>query len=82
MGIITFDFNLTTKNRKKNKKVIYRKSQCHNNKFSYLSRTIKTLCKILLIQLKAQLARMTHSLELSPKGIYKQNDENPKVIEF
>lgn len=24
---------------------------------------------------------MTHSLELSPKGIYKQNDENPKVIE-
>jgi len=35
-----------------------------------------------LNQLKAQLVRMTSSLEIIPKGLYKQNDDNPKVIEF
>ena len=25
---------------------------------------------------------MTHSLELTPKGIFKVNDDNPKVIEY
>lgn len=30
--------------------------------------------------LKAQITRMTHSLELSPKGIFKVNDDNPKII--
>lgn len=34
------------------------------------------------IQLKAQLSRITHALELAPKGVYKLNDENPKIIEF
>ena len=82
MGVITFNFNLTIKNCKKNKKALYRESQCYNCKFSWFPRIVKTLCTVLLIQLKAQLSRMTHSLELSPKGIYKQNDDNPKVVEF
>jgi hypothetical protein len=25
---------------------------------------------------------MTNSLEITPKGIYKPNDENPKLVEF
>jgi hypothetical protein len=32
--------------------------------------------------LKAQLVRITHSLELTPKGIFKPNDENPKIVEY
>ena len=32
--------------------------------------------------MKAQITRITHSLELIPKGIYKVNDENPKIVEF
>jgi radial spoke head protein 4/6 len=32
--------------------------------------------------LKAQLVRMTHSLELAPKGLFKPNDENPKLVEY
>ena len=33
------------------------------------------------MQLKAQLVRMTSSLELAPKGIYKASEENPKLTE-
>ena len=25
---------------------------------------------------------MTHSLELTPKGIYKVNDDNPKITQY
>jgi hypothetical protein len=25
---------------------------------------------------------MTHALEIAPKGIYKPNDDNPKIIEL
>lgn len=32
-------------------------------------------------QLKAQLVRMTSSLEIVPKGLYKPNDDNPKIVE-
>lgn len=33
------------------------------------------------MQLKAQLSRMTHSLQLCPNGVYKVHEENPKLIE-
>jgi hypothetical protein len=32
--------------------------------------------------LKAQLVRMTSSLEIVPKGIFKPNDDNPKLVEY
>jgi hypothetical protein len=32
------------------------------------------------MKLKAQLVRMTLSLEVVPKGIYKPNDDNPRLI--
>lgn len=32
--------------------------------------------------LKAQLVRMTHSLELVPKGLLKPNDDNPKLVDY
>jgi hypothetical protein len=30
--------------------------------------------------LKAQLARITHATKISPKGLYKANDENRNAI--
>jgi len=32
--------------------------------------------------LKTQIARITHSTVISPRGLYKTNDENAKIIEF
>ena len=32
--------------------------------------------------LKAQLVRMTSSLEIVPKGIFKPNDDNPKLVDY
>ncbi len=32
--------------------------------------------------LKCVIARITHSCELAPKGLYKTNEENATVIEY
>ncbi len=34
------------------------------------------------IQLKAQIVRISAATVLTPKGLYKANDDNPKIIEF
>lgn len=35
-----------------------------------------------MTQLKCVVARITHSCELVPKGLYKPSEENPQVIDF
>lgn len=32
--------------------------------------------------MKCVIARITHACEITPKGIYKLNDENPAIVEF
>jgi radial spoke head protein 4A len=32
--------------------------------------------------LKCVIARITHSCELAPKGLYKLNEENPNILEI
>ena len=34
------------------------------------------------MQLKCVVARITHSCQLAPKGLYKPNEENANIIEF
>ena len=34
------------------------------------------------MKLKCVVARITHSCELAPKGLYKPTEENPNVIDF
>ena len=34
------------------------------------------------MQLKCIVARITHSCELAPKGLYKPGEENPNIIDF
>ena len=36
----------------------------------------------MVIQLKCVVARISHSCELAPKGLYKPNEENPTIVEF
>ena len=34
------------------------------------------------MQLKCVVARISHSCELAPKGLYKLNEENPSIVDF